>query len=77
VSPLRPSSVVVVGAVSGEVSHLLAVEAGSRGGVWHVLVGSLAGFGFLCYARTLCGATKCPERRELGDLLFYEQWVSN
>ena len=29
-----------------------------------------------CYARTLCGATKCPERRESGALLFYEQWVS-
>jgi hypothetical protein len=30
-----------------------------------------------CYARTLHGAMKCLERRESGDLLFYEQWVSN
>jgi hypothetical protein len=29
-----------------------------------------------CYAQTLHGAMKCPERRELGALLFYEQWVS-
>jgi hypothetical protein len=32
--------------------------------------------GSLCYARTLRGAMKCPERRESGALLFYEQWVS-
>jgi hypothetical protein len=30
-----------------------------------------------CYAWTLRGAMKCPERREPGGLLFYEQWVSN
>jgi hypothetical protein len=29
-----------------------------------------------CYAWTLHGAMKCPKRRELGALLFYEQWVS-